>query len=175
MDGGVLRGTRSTAGEFGHVPLNLEGPLCTCGARGCLEAYTSNLATVARYMGWDLTSRESYAKLRASEVEIADVIEGARAGDAAATWALWETGRCLGIGIANVVNSVSPALVVVGGEITAAWDLIEPAVQESIRGRALTAVSAETPLTVEPDEDHLRLRGGASLVLAPVLVAPEVA
>jgi len=175
VNGGVLRGTRSTAGEFGHVPLNLEGPLCACGARGCLEAYASNPATVARYLGWELTSPAAYAELRASEMEIGDVIERARHGDAAATWALWETGRCLGIGIANLVNSVSPALVVVGGDITAAWDLIEPAVRESIRARALTDVSAETPLTIEPDEDHLRLRGGASLVVAPGLVAPEVA
>jgi len=175
VNGGVLRGAWSTAGEFGHVPLNLEGPVCACGSRGCLEAYTANPATVARYMGWELASPEDHARLRASDVEIADVIANARTGDAAATWALWETGRCLGIGIANLINSVSPALVVVGGEITEAWDLIEPAVRESIRGRALTTVSAETPLAIETDEDQLRLKGGTCLVLAPVLVAPEVA
>jgi predicted NBD/HSP70 family sugar kinase len=175
VNGGVLRGASSTAGEFGHVPLNLEGPLCSCGARGCLEAYASNPATVARYMGWELTSAEAYAELRTNEVDIVDVIARARAGDAAATWALWETGRCLGIGIANLINSVSPALVVVGGEITGAWDLIEPAVRESVRARSLTAVSAETPFAIEADEDLLRLKGGTCLVLAPVLVAPEVA
>lgn len=175
VNGGVLRGAWNTAGEFGHVPLNLEGPMCSCGARGCLEAYTGNPATVARYMGWELMSAEDHARLRASEMDIGDVIARARAGDAAATWALWETGRCLGIGIANLINSVSPALVVVGGELTTAWDLIEPAVRESIRGRALTELSAETPLAIEPEEDRLRLKGGTCLVLAPVLVAPEVA
>jgi predicted NBD/HSP70 family sugar kinase len=175
VNGGVLRGAWSTAGEFGHVPLNLEGPLCSCGARGCLEAYASNPATVARYMGWELATPEDHAELRASDVVIGDVIAAARAGDAAATWALWETGRCLGIGIANLINSVSPALVVVGGEITTAWDLIEPAVRESVRARSLTTVSAETPVAIEADEDRLRLKGGTCLVLAPVLVAPEVA
>lgn len=175
VNGGVLRGASSTAGEFGHVPLNLEGPRCACGARGCLEAYTSNPATVARYLGWELASTDVYAELRSCEVSIEDVIAEARNGDSAATWALWETGRCLGIGIANLINSVSPAQVVVGGEITMAWDLIEPAVRTSIRERSLTAVSAETPLAVEPDEDRLRLKGGTSLVLAPVLGAPEVA
>lgn len=175
INGGVMRGERSTAGEFGHVPLNLEGPRCTCGARGCLEAYTSNPATVARYLRQELSSEEAYAKVRASGVDVETVIEKARSGDAGATWALWETGRYLGIGIANLINSVSPARVVVGGEITGAWDLIEPAVRESIRERSLTEVSAETPVVVESDEDRLRLRGGTSLVLAPVLVAPEVA
>jgi N-acetylglucosamine repressor len=175
VNGGVLRGASSTAGEFGHVPLNLEGPRCACGARGCLEAYTSNPATVARYLGLDLDSPEDYTELRAAEMDVRDVIDRARSGDAAATWALWETGRCLGIGIANLINSVSPSQVVIGGEITNAWDLIEPAVRESIRERALTTLSADTPLVVEPDEDRLRLRGGTSLVLAPVLRAPEVA
>ncbi len=175
VNGAVLRGAWSTAGEFGHVPLNLEGPRCACGARGCLEAYASNPATVARYMGWELAGADAYAKLRSCDVDVDDVIDRARSGDAAATWALWETGRCLGIGIANVINSVSPACVVVGGEVTSAWDLIEPAVRESIRDRCLTALSAETPVVVEPEEDNLRLRGGASLVVAPLLGAPEVA
>jgi len=175
VNGGVLRGASSTAGEFGHVPLNLEGPRCACGSRGCLEAYTSNPATVARYLGLDLDTADDYTEARSGDVEVSDIIDRARSGDAGATWALWETGRCLGIGIANLINSVSPAQVVIGGEITNAWDLIEPAVRESIRERALTTFSADTPLVVEPDEDRLRLRGGTSLVLAPVLRAPEVA
>jgi predicted NBD/HSP70 family sugar kinase len=175
VNGAVLRGAWNTAGEFGHVPLNLEGPRCACGARGCLEAYTSNPATVARYMGWEMANADVYAKVRSCDVAVGEVIARARSGDAAATWALWETGRCLGIGIANVINSVSPAWVVVGGEITAAWDLIEPAVRESVRERALTAISADTPMVTEPDEDSLRLKGGTSLVLAPLLGAPEIA
>jgi len=47
VNGQVVRGSGHTAGEFGHIPLDPEGPYCLCGARGCWEAYTSNLATVA--------------------------------------------------------------------------------------------------------------------------------
>jgi N-acetylglucosamine repressor len=175
VNGGILRGALSTAGEFGHIPLNVDGPRCACGARGCLEAYTANPATVARYLGRELDSAEAYAALRFSDVDIRGVIARARSGDAAASRALTETGHYLGLGIANLINSVSPAQIVVGGEITAAWDLIEPTIRESLRSRALTTASAETPLVVETNEDLLRLRGGTSLVLAPVLGAPEVA
>ncbi len=175
VGGAVLRGFWSTAGEFGHLPISLDGPQCACGARGCLEAYASNLATVARYLGRDLASHDAYAAVREAGTGIADVIARARSGDAAAVWALWETGRYLGIGIANIINSVSPARVVVGGEITGAWDLIERAVADSIRARALTGASAATPIVVERGEDALRLRGASALVLAPVFVAPEVA
>ena len=52
-DGEVFRGHGDTAGEFGHLPLSLDGPRCMCGLRGCLEAYTSNVATLARYLGLD--------------------------------------------------------------------------------------------------------------------------
>ncbi|HEV2734183.1 MAG TPA: ROK family transcriptional regulator [Longimicrobiaceae bacterium] len=175
VNGEVLRGYRSTAGEFGHVPLSLDGPQCACGARGCLEAYASNRATLARYLGRDLSSPGAYAQLRGEGLEIPDLVARARSGDAAATSALRETGRYLGVGIANIVNSISPARIVVGGEITAAWDLIEPAVRESVRERTLTAASAATPVVVEAGDAYLRLRGASALVVAPVFVAPRVA
>lgn len=175
VNGIVLRGHWSTAGEFGHVPLSLDGPQCACGSRGCLEAFASNPATVARYLGWDLASTEAYRQLRTCGVEITDVMKRARSGDAAATWALWETGRYIGIGIANIINVVSPARVVVGGDIVAAWDLIEPAVRDSLQRRSLTTDSAATPVVVETREPALRLKGASALVLAPLFVAPEVA
>src|SRR3954464_9772022 len=49
MNGQVVRGNGNTAGEFGHVPLDIDGPVCLCGSRGCLEVFTSNLATLSRY------------------------------------------------------------------------------------------------------------------------------
>ncbi|MEW5927397.1 MAG: ROK family protein [Gemmatimonadota bacterium] len=175
VNGEVLRGYRSTAGEFGHVPLSLDGPQCACGARGCLEAYASNRATLARYLGRDLSPPAASAQQRGEGLEIPDLVARARSGDAAAAAALRDTGRYLGVGIANIVNSISPARIVVGGEITAAWDLIEPAVQESLRERTLTAASAATPVVVEAGDAYLRLRGASALVVAPVFVAPRVA
>ncbi|MET0398485.1 MAG: ROK family transcriptional regulator [Longimicrobiaceae bacterium] len=175
VNGEVLRGYRSTAGEFGHVPLSLDGPQCACGARGCLEAYASNRATLARYLGRELSSPGAYAQLRGEELEIPDLVARARSGDAAALDALRETGRYLGVGIANIINAISPARIVVGGEITAAWDLIEPAVARSVRERTLTAGSAATPVVVEAGDSYLRLRGASALVVAPVFVAPRVA
>ena len=53
IDGKLLRGANNIAGEFGHVPLNMYGPLCSCGQRGCWEAYVSKRAITARYLGTD--------------------------------------------------------------------------------------------------------------------------
>ncbi|MEJ7713674.1 MAG: ROK family protein, partial [Pyrinomonadaceae bacterium] len=55
INGELVRGRGNMAGEFGHNPLNLDGPRCMCGASGCWEAYVSNIATLARYFGRDLT------------------------------------------------------------------------------------------------------------------------
>ena len=54
LGGEVVRGQHNIAGEFGHVPLNVDGPRCGCGASGCWEAYVSNLATLSRYFGREL-------------------------------------------------------------------------------------------------------------------------
>src|SRR2546422_148894 len=55
VNGELVRGHGHTAGEFGHIPIGPDGPRCVCGAQGCLEAHTSNLATVARYLGYDFS------------------------------------------------------------------------------------------------------------------------
>lgn len=175
VDGQVVRGHGFTAGEFGHVPLSLDGPHCLCGARGCLEAYTSNLATLSRYLGHALSPSRTRALLHASGLTIADVIARARAGDARARAAIDETARYLGAGVATIVNALNPAQIFVGGEVTAVWDWVAPAVREALAARALTTAAAATPVIAEAPDAQPRLRGAAALVAAPVFAAPRVA
>lgn len=174
VNGVVVRGHRDAAGEFGHIPLALDGPFCLCGSRGCLEAYTSNSATVARYLAHPLTSRGSYAELRESGLTVGDVIARARAGDAAALAALEAGGRFLGVGIAGIVNALNPARIIVGGELLAAWDLISATVRQAMTERTLTDASAATPVVPELADEQTRLRGAAALVVAPVFAAPKI-
>lgn len=175
LNGELIRGSGYEAGEFGHVPLSLDGPFCLCGARGCWEAYVSNPATVARYLGHELRDRESYAAIRRSGVTIGDVVARARSGEQAALAALQETGRYLGIGISGVIKMFNPGEIVVGGEIAAAWDLIGPEVRAAVAARALSRASAATPLRPDRWDRDARLRGAAALIMAPVFAAPRVA
>ena len=175
VDGQVVRGHGHTAGEFGHTPLSLDGPRCMCGALGCLEAYTSNLATLARYLGHELAPGEMRAVLHETGVTIDDVVRAARAGEPRAVAAIQETARYLGVGIAMIVNAINPAQIFVGGEITAVWDLIAPTLRAAVSSRALTAASAATPITPEAPDSYPRLRGATALVAAPVFAAPQVA
>jgi len=174
VNGEVVRGHGHTAGEFGHIPISLEGPRCLCGSQGCLEAYTSNLATVASYLGHDLSPAVARELLQQNSVTVDDVIRRAGNGDERARAALVETGRHLGLGLSVIVNALNPAQIFIGGEITAAWDLIEAPIRAQIEGRALTRQAATTPVVPEPAGGLPRLRGAIALVAAPAFAAPQV-
>jgi N-acetylglucosamine repressor len=174
VNGEVLRGRHNTAGEFGHVPLSIDGPRCSCGATGCWEAYVSNIATLSRYFGRDLAERKPHSSETAA-FTVEDLIARARAGDARALAAINSTARYLGLGLASIINSVDPARVYIGGEITTAWNLIEPIVRAALRERTLTEFGGATEINVVPAEEHPRLRGAVALVAAPAFAAPMVA
>lgn len=172
IDGKLLRGVHNSAGEFGHVPLNMYGPRCSCGQSGCWEAYVSKRATIARYLGSDPSWPASAAP---AEVTVEDIVARARGGERRALDALRETGFYLGRGLATIVKAIDPRRVYMGGEITAAWDLIEPPVRQALRDQALISEAGETEIFTVPLGDHPRLRGAAALVSTPAFAAPIVA
>jgi N-acetylglucosamine repressor len=174
VNGEILRGRHNIAGEFGHVPLSIDGPRCSCGATGCWEAYVSNLATLSRYFGRDPNERKPVS-VEAATFTIEDLIARARHGDGKALAALSSTGRYLGLGLASIINAVDPGRVYIGGEITAAWDLIEPTVKAALAERSLTELTARTEIRTVSVDEHPRLRGAVALVAAPAFAAPMVA
>ena len=176
-NGELVRGHDHIAGEFGHMPLNLDGPRCMCGASGCWEAYISNLATLSRYFGWNLSklNPNSLRDAENSSFTVLDLIASARGGDAKAIAAIQATARFLGLGLGTIVKVVNPDCIYLGGEITTAWDLIESTVREALAERALTEGAARTPLRVSSTQESPRLRGAAALIAAPTFAAPRVA
>ncbi|HEX2095701.1 MAG TPA: ROK family protein [Longimicrobiaceae bacterium] len=176
VNGQVVRGHNSTAGEFGHIPIDPDGPRCLCGSQGCWETYTSNLATLSRYLGREMPPpSEARTLLQRTPLTVPDLIQRARSGDARALAALRETGRYLGTGLAVIVNTLNPARIYVGGEITAAWDLVEDEVRQAVAERALTRATAATRIIPQQASEYPRLRGATALVAAPLFAAPQVA
>jgi glucokinase len=138
-------------GERAPVP-------CSCGGYDCWEAFASGRAAVARYAA--LVGDEE-----ARQLSFAHLIDRALDGEREARAALLETARYLGRGISNLIVGFSPEIVVVGGAITRAWELVsgilDDAVKRSIR-RDLPAARL-TPSTIG---DEASLMGALSLVLA---------
>lgn len=174
IHGELLRGHHNIAGEFGHLPLSLDGPQCACGSTGCWEAYVSNRATLARYFGRPV-DRPGPERMEQKQFSIEDLITRARGGDAKAVTALQATARYLGLGLASVVNVMDPARMYIGGEITLAWDLIESTVRSALAERALTPAAAATDLRTVAASEYPRLQGAVALIAAPAFAAPVVA
>lgn len=174
VGGQLLRGRHNVAGEFGHVPLSVDGPRCACGATGCWEAYVSNLATLSRYVERSFLPREQVPP-EAAQLTVEELIARARQGDMKALSALLATARYLGLGLASILNAFDPARVYIGGEITLAWDLIEPTVRAGLAERTLVAPAADVNIAVVAASEHPRLRGAAVLVGAPVFSADQAA
>ena len=175
VNGQPVRGRHFTAGEFGHVALDPDGPLCACGSRGCFEAFASDHATVARFLGVEFNGRETIRAVRESGMSVSGVVRRARAGEPAAREALEATARYLGAGLGAIVNALDPGRIVVGGEIVSGWDFIEPLVRETLGARSLTSAAAQAPLATDPDYAETRLQGAAALVVAPAFAAPRIA
>lgn len=175
VNGQPVRGRSFTAGEFGHVPLDLDGPACSCGGRGCLEAFVSDTATVARYLRRAAPSPEGGRGWTEAIPGVEEVVGWAREGDPHAQEAVEATGQYLGVGLAAIINALNPAWIIVGGDITAAWDLMLPFIDSEISDRTLTVDAAATPITVDPDYAESRLKGAAALVVAPAFAAPQLA
>lgn len=174
INGELIRGKHNTAGEFAHVPLSIDGLPCSCGANGCWEAYISNLATISRYFGKNLSKRQPLS-LEAANFTIEDLVKRARGGDGKALAALHSTARYLGLGLASIINAIDPSQIYLGGEITEAWDLIEAQVRDAIKERTLIRDLGATPIRIVPANEYPRLRGAVALVTAPAFAAPKVA
>jgi len=156
------------------VPLSIDGPLCSCGANGCWEAYISNPATLSRYFGRNMAERRPQS-IDIAEFTIEDLIARSRNNDSKAITTLQSTARYLGLGLASIVNALDPSMIYIGGEITEAWDLIEAQVRDAVRERTLTSVLGEAPIRIVPAVEYPRLRGAVALVTAPAFAAPKVA
>jgi predicted NBD/HSP70 family sugar kinase len=187
VNGEVLRGESHTAGEFGHNSLDPHGPVCSCGRRGCWEAFASNGATVRRYVERTLHALRARGDASGpgedgADVErpdrpptIDDVIEAARRGEEAAVSAIRETGWYIGRGLATVVNAFNPGRIYLGGEITAAWALLEPPMREALAEGTLSDAGRTTPVLADPRPGEYRLLGAVALVAGPTFAAPRVA
>ena len=108
IDGRVHQGHDGTAGEIGHVTVDPNGPDCTCGSNGCLEAF----------------ARADRLEELSGAPTAEEAVDRARAGDRRAAEAIEKVGSYLGIGIATMVVVITPDRVVIGGGVAAAMDLL---------------------------------------------------
>lgn len=139
LDGRLYRGPKGAAGEIGHTILLPDGPLCNCGKRGCLEALTAAPAVVR--MAREQISKTSQGILRAlfpDRIEAHHVFEAGREGDSMALEIVHRVAYYLGWGLANLINTLNPQCIVLGGGVAQAGEILFAPVREKIYNMALT-------------------------------------
>ncbi|HEY4224990.1 MAG TPA: ROK family protein [Pseudolysinimonas sp.] len=165
VDGAMLRGHSGGSGEIGHIPVEIDGPLCTCGNHGCLEAIIGEAALVRTARDRGVIGEESgMAALR----------RAADAGDEAATAIFGEAGHLLGRTLAGIVHVVDPEIVIVLGEGTASWAHWSYGFEPALRS-ALMPSRRGLAVAVETWQDESWAQGAASLVLATPFDSEDVA
>jgi predicted NBD/HSP70 family sugar kinase len=166
VNGQLLHGGHSMAGEFGHVTIDEEGPPCPCGKRGCWERYASNSAAVQHYVHGPSSQVADIPRFE-------ELLRFADHGDHRALQALERMARFLGFGLAGLATGLAPEVIVVIGEMTAAWDKLGPIILEEVRKRSLPHV--ETRILPTDPSTQPRLRGAVTLVVQQHFGAPTVA
>jgi glucokinase-like ROK family protein len=145
LNGQIYRGATGSAGEIGHLTIEENGPLCTCGNAGCLEALAGGRAIA-------LQAREAIRKGQRTllssmgpveAITARDVASAARRGDLVAQQIISRAGSYLGIAIAGMVNLFNPRMLVVGGGVAQVGDLLLQPIRDTIARRSLQA-SART-------------------------------
>ena len=155
LNGRLYRGAEGLAGELGHVLVDAEGPVCRCGNRGCLEtvAGTDALADLLRRSHGDGLDGRAIVRL-------------AREGDLGCRRVIADAGRAIGKAAATLVNVLNPELLIVGGDLSDAGELLLGGVRESLDRSALpTAVQAATVVAGSLG-DRAEVLGAIALVLS---------
>lgn len=169
LDGHIYRGATGSAGEIGHLTIDPNGSLCTCGNRGCLETFASGTA-IARQARETVAKNQptQLAQFGRDQMTARIVADAARHGDLAAQQIIAEAGAQLGVALAGLVNLINPNMVVVGGGVAQIGDLFLEPVRREVKRRSL-------PGSVNTMQITTALLGRRSVGMGAVVQAISIA
>ena len=152
LGGEIYRGTGGTAGELGHVLVDEGGPICRCGNRGCLETFAGGPAIV-----------ELLRPSHGAGLTLEHVIALAVGGDSGARRAIADAGRVLGRSVAAIVNAFNPELIIVGGSVGAAGDVLLDPLREAVHRYAIPSAANDVRITRGVLGDRAEVLGALEL------------
>lgn len=165
----LVRGHAGAAGEFAHIPMQADGPRCLAGHGGCLIGWIGGhgIAERARQRLGNQTGSTLWrlAGGHPEAIEATLVFEAARAGDAVASAIVAEVCAGLGMGLAAIMHSVNPELIVVTGGVARSLAPLEPEIRSHAARHALPGVFETTRIAIVASDKRRSFVGGAALVL----------
>jgi len=177
LNGSVMRGKTGFAGEFGHMTMDPEGELCSCGNIGCWETQASQRA-LFKFIRENIaaghkSSLQDLLRGNLNSLTIAKVVEAARNQDTVAKDAFEQIGRHLGTGIASLVNALNPELVVLGGPISLGWEFMKSSIDQELHARALRWHQESAAIVLAHHGADACVMGGVAAVFNHMLARPS--
>ncbi len=140
-NGKLVRGASNVAGEIGHIKLEIhDGPICGCGATGCLEAYASGPSIVAMAKNYISGGKSTKYREMAGDAENITphiVAEAAKQGDGVAKQIFNIMGEYIGVGLTSVINLLNPEKIVIGGGVGEAGEILFDPIKKTVKERAM--------------------------------------
>lgn len=168
INGELFRGQNGFAGEFSHLPLFLNGKLCSCGKRGCLETEASLLVVIEKVRKGLKEGRMSRLHLNPSHTmeELSRaILEAAKEGDQFAIEVISETGYIIGRGVAILIHLINPESIILSGRGAKAGKIWQAPIQQALNEHCIPRLSMNTGIEVSQLEEEAELLGAAALVM----------
>jgi len=168
----IYRGSSGGAGEFGHIILQKDGPLCSCGNRGCLESLAS-IPAIIRNINAALDSGEPSMLSGKEKLTIDTIAMAAEAGDALTIHVLETAGSWLGLGVASLVNMFNPEILVVHGEATTLGPYYFDTMESVMRRYTFNGLGDSLQVIYQNGGNEIWARGAACVVLGSLFTSHD--
>ncbi|ARI76136.1 ROK family transcriptional regulator [Halobacillus mangrovi] len=169
VKGRLFHGENSLAGEIGHITIDLSGPKCPCGNYGCLQTLAAGPAIAERAIKELKSGKKSIIQdLVEGDFDRVDgrvVYEAACQNDEFSIQLLNQTGRYLGIGLTNLIHTINPKRIIIGGGVSKAGTFLMEGIKETIQTRGLTDKAKETSIVISKLGEHASAIGACVLIL----------
>ena len=168
VKGNIYHGHHGYAGEFGHMSINISGPRCECGNRGCLELYSSTWALENEYQK-ALFSRNFDKPDANGFLPSRDILRKVRQGDPLACEVYTNTVRYLAFGTVNLINILNPDQVVFADKITEGGSLFLETVRETLEAHLMPGLYDDLQVRISSIQEDPIMLGTSVLVFDCIL------
>ncbi len=176
IDGQIYRGQSGSAGEIGHITIDENGPPCRCGNYGCLESMAAGPAIAHRAQLAIKAGQETMlSKVKpVEEITAADVSRAASQGDPLSLQLFHETGRHIGVALAGLINLFNPKLVIIGGGVAQAGDILLEPIRRSVQSHGLRTTVENCQIVQAQLGREATALGAVTLVLEKMFRSPQL-
>ena len=161
----IYRGYEGLAGEIGHQTIDYNGPLCHCSNHGCLETYASGWAIVKKMKENIQLGVQTKLISKLNDLSYLDICKAADEGDKPSINLLKETGRYLGIGIANMLNILAHDKIIITGKLSKGYTHFKEHLEEEVRIRAFSIAHRILPTETTGFGDNMDVFAAAATFL----------